>query len=51
MKEAEIEFHEGEYLRLRALLEEEFAKCKLPEKPAAKDSLDDLLCRVRLAKG
>lgn len=48
VKKADIEFHESEYSRLRMQLEEEFARCKLPEKPNAKKELDDLLRRVRL---
>ncbi len=48
VKEADIEFHESEYSRLRMQLEDEFSRSKLPEKPDAKKELDDLLRRVRL---
>ena len=49
VKEADMTFHESEYSRLRAQLENEFTHCKLPEKPTAKNELDDLLRRVRLS--
>lgn len=48
VKEADMTFHESEYTRLRAQLEDEFSHCKLPEKPNAKKELDDLLRRVRI---
>ena len=46
--DADLAFHEGEYLRLRGQLEEEFTHCKLPESPSGKRDLDDLLRRIRL---
>ncbi len=51
IKEADLEFHEGEYDRLRGVLEDEFSRCKLPEKPEAKDALDSLLREMRLSRG
>lgn len=50
IKGADISFHEAEYNRLRAQLEDEFAKSKLPELPDARKELDDLLRRVRMNK-
>jgi uncharacterized protein len=50
IKEADLGFHESEYQRLRAWLEEEFERSKLPETQNAKDDLDDLLRRVRTGK-
>lgn len=50
IKGADISFHETEYNRLRAQLEDEFDKSKLPELPDARKELDDLLRRVRMNK-
>lgn len=47
---ADISLHEAEYNRLRAQLEDEFAKSKLPELPDGRKELDDLLRRVRMSK-
>ena len=44
----ELGFHEAEYGRLIGLLEEEAGKTKLPEAPGCRESLNDLLVRVRL---
>lgn len=44
----ERDFHKAEYTRLIAVLEEEAAKSSLPDVPGARDSLNDLLVRVRL---
>ena len=41
-------FHEGEYRRLVALLEESAASSSLPETPSARAALHDLLVRIRL---
>lgn len=49
VREADMAFHESEYLRLRTQLERESEMCKLPEKPNAKRELDDLLRRLRLS--
>jgi len=45
---ADMVFHEKEYVRLRAELEEAGRSSKLPELPAGKEALNDLLIRVRL---
>jgi predicted nucleotidyltransferase len=44
----ESDFHEAEYIRLMATLEEAAAKSNLPNEPTARDLLNDLLVRVRL---
>lgn len=49
VKEADMDFHEREYTRLRNLLEEECSRSNLPEQPSARRELDDVLRRVRLA--
>jgi uncharacterized protein len=46
--DADLVFHEAEYARLRARLEDEHQRSSLPEAPAALDAMDDLLVRVRL---
>lgn len=43
-----ISFHEREFTRLKALLEESAEKSKLPDSASAKRALDDLLKRLRL---
>lgn len=47
--EADLAFHEREYHRLVAELEQASEKSSLPEKPSAGPALDDLLVRVRMA--
>lgn len=47
-KEIDTAFHEKEYLRLRALLEESSANSSLPDLPSARPRLNDLLVRLRL---
>ncbi|MBX9949044.1 MAG: nucleotidyltransferase domain-containing protein [Candidatus Obscuribacterales bacterium] len=49
VKEADMDFHEREYTRLRNLLEEECSRSNLPDQPSARRELDDVLRRVRLA--
>ena len=44
----ESDFHEAEYNRLTATLEEAAAKSGLPNEPSARDLLNDLLVRLRL---
>lgn len=46
----DLAFHEGEYHRLRAELEEASEKSKLPEAPSGEMALSDLLVRLRLGK-
>ena len=45
---AELGFHKDEYHRLIALLESEAALTKLPSEPTCRNSLNDLLIRIRL---
>jgi predicted nucleotidyltransferase len=47
-KDIDAAFHEKEYMRLRALLEESSAASSLPDLPSAKPRLNDLLVRLRL---
>lgn len=46
--DANLSFHELEYLRLRKWLEASMRESRLAERPTAYDALDDLLVRVRL---
>jgi len=48
LPDAEIEFYRNEYERLVLVLEKEYERSGLPEKPAAKADLNDLLIRLRL---
>ena len=48
LSDADWAFHESEYVRLVALLEEAAATCSLPEAPTAGAALHDLLVRIRL---
>lgn len=50
LPEADIDFHESEYQRLVAELETASQESQLPEAPKAKEALNDLLVRVRLAR-
>ena len=45
---ADLQVYHHEYDRLTALLQAEFERSSLPEKPSAKDDLNDLLIRLRL---
>lgn len=45
---ADVAFHEREYQRLSAELEQAYAKSKLAEAPRATRALNDLLVRIRL---
>ena len=44
----DLEFHFAEVQRLRAVLQDAFENSHLPEVPAAREALDDLLKRIRL---
>lgn len=44
----DVEFHQREYERLRAELQQAFEESKLPETPASAAALHDLLVRLRL---
>jgi hypothetical protein len=48
LPDGELDFHHGEYHRLRTVLEESMKASQLPESPAAKSQLNDLLIQVRL---
>ena len=48
LEEADIEFHEREYERLRSELQQAFERSRLPEIPSGAEALHDLLVRVRL---
>ena len=48
LPDADVEFHRGEYERLRHRLEEEHQQSQLPDAPSSKAALNDLLLRVRL---
>lgn len=41
-------FHEREFERLRGVLEDAYRDSQLPERPSGKESLNDLLIRLRL---
>src|SRR5262245_46971682 len=51
LDDPDVVFHHAEYARLRAALEEAHRASALPEAPAGRAALDDLLIRVRLAAG
>jgi predicted nucleotidyltransferase len=51
LQDADLEFHRGEYLRLRAELESAQQSSTLPEAAAARPALNDLLLRLRLEFG
>lgn len=46
--DSDTDFHRAEYERLRAELEDAYGSSTLPEAPAGKDALSDLLVRLRL---
>jgi hypothetical protein len=48
---ADLAFHQREYERLRAQLEEASIASHLPETPTCQEALNDLLVRVRLQLG
>jgi hypothetical protein len=48
LSEVDISFHQSEYLRLLGVLEEAAAASRLPDAPAGRGALNDLLLRVRL---
>lgn len=51
LDDADIEFHQREYDRLRFELESASDASHLPERPAARPALNDLLVRLRLGGG
>jgi uncharacterized protein len=48
LEDADMAFHDKEYVRLRAELEKASEDSKLPDHPSSKGALNDLLVRVRL---
>ncbi len=48
LEDADMAFHDKEYVRLRAELEKASEDSKLPDHPSSKEALNDLLVRVRL---
>ena len=50
LEQADLGFHEREYRRLRAELEQAYRESKLPETPRGTAALDQLLVRIRLGK-
>ena len=48
LDDEDLEFHRGEYLRLRGVLEQAQQSSDLPEAPSARAGLNDLLLRLRL---
>lgn len=48
LEDADMAFHEREFWRLRSELEQAGQTSKLPEAPAGKQALNDLLIRIRL---
>jgi uncharacterized protein len=48
LDQADLKFHETEYLRLMKTLEETYQGSTLPELPSGRDALNDLLVRLRL---
>ena len=48
LEAADLQFHEAEYERLRAVLQVAFEESQLPDAPSAGAALNDLLVRVRL---
>jgi hypothetical protein len=48
LNDVDVEFHRREFERLRGLLEDAYRSSSLPETPAGKAALNDLLLRLRL---
>jgi predicted nucleotidyltransferase len=48
LEKADLGFHQREFERLRAELEQAYQECKLPEAPSGATALHDLLVRIRL---
>jgi predicted nucleotidyltransferase len=48
LTEADLDFHRGEYVRLREKLQQTHEASNLPESPQASAALHDLLVRLRL---
>ncbi|HLW00745.1 MAG TPA: nucleotidyltransferase domain-containing protein [Ktedonobacterales bacterium] len=50
LEDADLPFYQREYERLHAELEDAYRASSLPEAPAGKDALNDLLVQVRLSQ-
>lgn len=50
LEKADLGFHQQEFQRLRAELEQAYQESKLPETPSGAAALNDLLVRIRLGK-
>jgi uncharacterized protein len=48
LNDVDVEFHRQEFERLRGLLEDAYQASSLPETPAGREALNDLLIRLRL---
>jgi hypothetical protein len=48
LEQADVDFHQREYDRLRAELERAFEQSQLPDTPRGAAALNDLLVRIRL---
>ena len=48
LSDADMSFHETEYLRLVSVLQDEYAQSSLPDAPTAREEMSDLLVRLRL---
>jgi uncharacterized protein len=48
LSDVDVEFHRREFERLRVILEDSYRSSSLPETPAGKAALNDLLLRLRL---
>jgi len=51
LEQADLGFHQREYERLRAELEQAYQESNLPEVPSGSAALHELLVRIRLGKG
>jgi predicted nucleotidyltransferase len=48
LSDVDVEFHRGEFERLRGMLEDAYRASSLPETPSGRAALNDLLIRLRL---
>jgi hypothetical protein len=48
LEDEDVEFHRGQYERLRRELEQTYQSSHLPERPTVRDAMDDLLIGLRL---
>ncbi|MBO0726643.1 MAG: nucleotidyltransferase domain-containing protein [Blastocatellia bacterium] len=50
LSDVDVEFHRSEFERLRGMLEDSYRASSLPEIPAGREALNDLLIRLRLGR-